>query len=388
VSKSYHRTIRSHIALGDMDSKRITEHARSLNKAASQGDPASSILNILDELRKGVVATEDVLRTTKIGIYVNKLKQHKDTQVARTASELVSKWRNDVKKPSNAAASGSSTPVVKNGASSPVPKKEDAPNGTQLKVKPENRSAKADDVDTNITGDKTRDSCFRLLYDGLAHMSEDPVAHVVRVARSVEVAAYNLLQPATSDAYKSKMRSLYQNLKNKSNPGLRKRVLAGDISPEKFIKMSSDELKSEERRAEEEKLQKENMNKAMVPQEQKSISSSLQCGKCKQKKVSYSQAQTRSADEPMTTFCECTHCGNRVSTHAVLCEQLLTHLFIVEILIGQLSPWKYHAGSAIVMRHCRQATISRSHVSQNIEQLIELSAFYQYHYFVLLECFN
>jgi len=33
---------------------------------------------------------------------------------------------------------------------------------------------------------------------------------------------------------------------------------------------------------------------------EKSISSSLTCGKCGQKKVSYSQAQTRSADEPMT----------------------------------------------------------------------------------------
>lgn len=37
----------------------------------------------------------------------------------------------------------------------------------------------------------------------------------------------------------------------------------------------------------------------------------FQCGKCKNKKVSYSQAQTRSADEPMTTFCECMVCGNR-----------------------------------------------------------------------------
>ena len=75
--------------------------------------------------------------------------------------------------------------------------------------------------------------------------------------------------------------------------------------------MTHDEMKSDKMRAEDEKLQKENMDKAMVAQEEKSISASLQCGKCGQKKVSYSQAQTRSADEPMTTFCECTICGNR-----------------------------------------------------------------------------
>lgn len=40
-------------------------------------------------------------------------------------------------------------------------------------------------------------------------------------------------------------------------------------------------------------------------------SCSMTCSKCKQSRVAYSQAQTRSADEPMTTFCECTNCGNR-----------------------------------------------------------------------------
>jgi transcription elongation factor S-II len=42
----------------------------------------------------------------------------------------------------------------------------------------------------------------------------------------------------------------------------------------------------------------------MVAQEEESISTSLECGKCHEKKVSYRQAQTRSADEPMTTFCK------------------------------------------------------------------------------------
>ena len=124
---------------------------------------------------------------------------------------------------------------------------------------------------------------------------------VLRVARDVEIAVYNKFQPETSEGYKTKIRSLFQNLKNKSNPELRKRVLSGEIVAVRLVTMSDKELASPARRAEDAKLMKENMDKAMVAQEEKSISTSLQCGKCKQRKVSYSQAQTRSADEASLT---------------------------------------------------------------------------------------
>lgn len=35
------------------------------------------------------------------------------------------------------------------------------------------------------------------------------------------------------------------------------------------------------------------------------------CGKCKKNDCTYYQLQTRSADEPMTTFCCCLQCGHR-----------------------------------------------------------------------------
>jgi len=37
----------------------------------------------------------------------------------------------------------------------------------------------------------------------------------------------------------------------------------------------------------------------------------FKCRKCHQKKCTYYQLQTRSADEPMTTFVSCLECGNR-----------------------------------------------------------------------------
>lgn len=38
--------------------------------------------------------------------------------------------------------------------------------------------------------------------------------------------------------------------------------------------------------------------------------SEFKCRKCKQRECSYYQLQTRSADEPMTTFVSCLNCGN------------------------------------------------------------------------------
>lgn len=148
------------------------------------------------------------------------------------------------------------------------------------------------------------------MYNGLAYQSTDSVDFVAAKAIEVEAAGYAHFNGEGVD-YRGKIRSLFQNLKVKSNTELRRRVLQGLITPIEFIKMSQDELKSQEHIQRDKALEKENLNNAQVAQPEKSISDALTCGKCGQKKVSYSQAQTRSADEPMTTFCECTVCGNR-----------------------------------------------------------------------------
>ena len=149
-----------------MEVKDVEAKSKLLQKATGAGEPPANIIKILNDLKTGVVATEDLLRSTKIGVVVNKSKQHKNPDVARLASEIVSKWRNDVNKQKSA------TPVKRaNGTASPA--STTAPEKSKSSVPPDQRTWKKDGVEITRTGDKTRDNCIGLIYDGLCHMSEE-----------------------------------------------------------------------------------------------------------------------------------------------------------------------------------------------------------------------
>ncbi|KAL8932966.1 MAG: hypothetical protein Q9216_006591 [Gyalolechia sp. 2 TL-2023] len=299
-----------------MDAKEVVERSKALQKATAAGEPSAHIVKILNELKTGVKPTEDLLRSTKIGVVVNRSKQHPDRAVATLASEIVKKWRDEVQRHKG----GTPTPNGSQGANgkkmntppttstaSPAPASEPA----KPTIPPDQRDYKKDGVTISRTNQATRDSCIGLLYNGLAHTSTVPSSTIITIAASVEEAAFRKFGPETQEAYKAKVRSLFQNLKNKSNPSLRVRVLAGDIAPDRFVVMTHEDLKSAEQKKQDVAFQKENTKNAQVAKPERSISTSFECGKCKQKKVAYNQAQTRSADEPMTTFCECQNCGNR-----------------------------------------------------------------------------
>jgi transcription elongation factor S-II len=299
-----------------MDRREILSKGASLQKAVNSKEPSENILTILRDLKTNVRPSEELLRATGIGKIVNKVKgvQGLDPEVGKLAAEIISRWRHVVNE--QKLASGTSTPIANgarsNGTSSPAPppQKSASPTG----VAPDKRNWKTDRVPRDeVTNDIARNNCIGLIYDGLCLNSDLPMKTILDLAKQIEVAALNLpdANSSASPVYKEKMRSLYQNLKNKSNPKLRVRILTGEISPQKFVTMSHEEMKSRQQKEMDNKIAKENMNNAMVAQEEKSVSTSLECGKCHQKKVSYSQAQTRSADEPMTTFCECLNCGNR-----------------------------------------------------------------------------
>ncbi|KAL2182414.1 transcription elongation factor [Thermothelomyces heterothallicus CBS 203.75] len=295
-----------------MDDQTLTKRIKSLNKAIAS-DPPSVVVGLLEELKSVPAPTEEQLRSTKAGVSVGRLRHNPNKDIARLASEIVSKWRKSVdaakeakkRKLEQRKLEESKSPTSKD---SPAP----APSpsySTPYEGDPEKRHFKTDNVDISRTGNKARDGSIGVLYNGLAYRRTESVEEVLQHAMAIEAAAFAVYKDTPE--YRNKIRGLMTSLKRKDNAELGRRVLDGEIPPDKFVVMTDEELASDAQRERDRALERENMLKAQVPMAQKSISVDLQCGKCGKKKVSYSQAQTRSADEPMTTFCECTVCGHR-----------------------------------------------------------------------------
>ncbi|KAK0753840.1 transcription elongation factor [Schizothecium vesticola] len=292
-----------------MDDRELSSRIKDLIKAlASEGPPI--VIKLLEDLKKDTAPTEEQLRSTKAGVTVGRLRSNPNRDIARIASEIVSKWKKHVdaakeaKKQKDATASPNPAPL-----SSPAPPPSSLSQPYAGDV--EKRHFRTDRVDIKRTGNPTRDNTIGVLYNGLAYQSTESVEEVAARAVEVEAAMFRAFKGSENQTYRTKGRALFTALKRKDNAKLRRRVLAGDVAADRLVTLSDRELASEEQRARDEELEKENMKKAQVPMAEKSISDQLKCGKCGQKKVSYTQAQTRSADEPMTTFCECTVCGNR-----------------------------------------------------------------------------
>jgi len=295
-----------------MEAKEVLTHVANLEKAVREKLPSSHLIDVLKSLKDGVVASEKLLRDTKVGMAVNKLRMNPDPAVSDLAKDIVGKWKQDVQKVKSLGQDKARSTVSPVASQTPItPPK---PSGKKLppkaKVDPSKRDKKTDGVNYSVTGDKTRDNCVGILYDGLCLDSDASADHILSLAQSLEAEVFANYKRKIDAMYKRRIQTLFLNLKNKKNPNLRKRVASGEISTARLATMESHEMASEERKKEDEALQKENMRTAMVAKAEKSISDQLQCGKCGKRRVSYTQAQTRSADEPMTTFCTCEYCGN------------------------------------------------------------------------------
>lgn len=104
--------------------------------------------------------------------------------------------------------------------------------------------------------------------------------------------------------YQSRCAHLYRHL-----PSWKERIVSGDVSVEQYAIMTEVDLNPGQWQEALEKAFAREMNTMAT---QKSASITLYCQRCKrQTSCDYYQLQTRSADEPMTTFVTCLECDKR-----------------------------------------------------------------------------
>ncbi|KAL3060485.1 hypothetical protein OYC64_014936 [Pagothenia borchgrevinki] len=162
------------------------------------------------------------------------------------------------------------------------------------------------------TGDSIRDKCIELLAAALRADNDfkDFATNCDSMAAEIEDHIYQESK-ATDMKYKNKVRSRISNLKDPKNPGLRRNVLAGNIDLGRIASMSAEEMASEELKQLRNVLTQEAIREHQMAKTGGTSSDMFQCSKCRKKNCTYNQVQTRSADEPMTTFVLCNECGNR-----------------------------------------------------------------------------
>lgn len=106
--------------------------------------------------------------------------------------------------------------------------------------------------------------------------------------------------------YVDRLRSIYLNLKN---PEMLSQIQNGALKSSNIAFMTHQEMMPEKWDTMIQEKIKRDKNKYETTIE--AATDTFKCRKCHSNKCTYYQMQTRSADEPMTTFVQCIECGNR-----------------------------------------------------------------------------
>lgn len=284
-----------------------------LRHAAFQGND-SQALDLLKTLQTLNVNLE-ILTNTRIGMTVNDLRKNsRDEEVIALSKTLIKVWkrfladtpRKEGTSNNNNASSGKTSSSSSTSSSGNSHK---ASSGDGKKGEEKRGSSQSSFPASSMT-DAIRIKCKEMLAAALKTDDPEMCASVEELAEELEEAIYMEFKN-TDMRYKNRIRSRVANLKDAKNPALRTNFLGGAITAQKLAKMAPEEMASDEMRNLRERFVKEAINDAQLATVQGTKTDLLKCGKCKRRNCTYNQLQTRSADEPMTTFVLCNDCGHR-----------------------------------------------------------------------------
>ncbi|KAM5248614.1 LOW QUALITY PROTEIN: transcription elongation factor A protein 3 [Ctenodactylus gundi] len=361
--------------------------AKKLGKMVA-GKSAEGALDLLKKLNSCQMSIQ-LLQTTRIGVAVNGLRKHcSDKEVVSLAKILIKNWKRLLDSPgppkgekakkkekgldcSDWKPEASLSPPRKkaekhktrrdsvdsksSGSSSPKRPSMERSNSSRSKAEtPKTPSSPPTPTfapsacllaPCYLTGDSVRDKCVELLSAALKAEDDYKDYGVNCDKMASEIEDHILAELKSTDMkYRNRVRSRISNLKDPRNPSLRRNVLSGAIPPGLIAKMTAEEMASDELRELRNAMTQEAIREHQMAKTGGTTTDLFQCSKCKKKNCTYNQVQTRSADEPMTTFVLCNECGNRWKAAPAPAERALStigakqrHQFLQGSLLKELS---------------------------------------------------
>ncbi|XP_039535634.1 transcription elongation factor A protein 3 isoform X3 [Pimephales promelas] len=239
----------------------------------------------------------------------------KDSTDSKSSHHLLKRQSSETKlerRDSTNSRSGNSPQAKKSSESKSKPETPKTPTTPTSPLSPSLSSSVGPLSPRLQTGDSIRDKCIEMLTAALRTDDDykDYGTNCEGMAAEIEDYIYQEIR-ATDMKYKNRVRSRISNLKDPKNPNLRKNVLAGAIELSRLATMTAEEMASDELKQLRNVLTQEAIREHQMAKTGGTSTDMLQCGKCRKKNCTYNQVQTRSADEPMTTFVLCNECGNR-----------------------------------------------------------------------------
>ncbi|KAK2851987.1 hypothetical protein Q5P01_008263 [Channa striata] len=286
--------------------------AKKLEKMVQKKD-TDGALDLLRELKNMKMSLE-TLQSTRVGMSVNAVrKQSSEEEVQTLAKALIKSWKKlldgsegkseEKKKDDSPLSSSTSSGSKKSGEIGATPSSPTAPSTPTTPTHPPRVTTFPP---APVTTDNVRNKCRELL---VAALQTDDDYKTIGV--DCEHLAIFQEFKSTEVKYKARLRSRISNLKDQKNPDLRRNVLCGNIAPQRIACMSAEEMASAELKQMRETLTKESIREHQLSKVGGTETDMFICNKCHGKSCTYTQVQTRSADEPMTTFVLCNSCGNR-----------------------------------------------------------------------------
>eukprot|EP00736_Rhodelphis_marinus_P010172 Rmarinus@m.13110 len=160
------------------------------------------------------------------------------------------------------------------------------------------------------SGNLQRDKARKMFEDALAKVESGSATLAREVSIAVEESIWKKF--SRSKEWKNKLRSVLFNLKDAKNPDFRARLMCQDIDPFTVADLTPEQMASCQKKEDYKKIREFKTAEAQMYNQPSSASTDqFKCFKCGKRECTYFQMQTRSADEPMTSFITCTNCGNR-----------------------------------------------------------------------------